>query len=703
LKKSKGMALLTVLLLTTLMVLMAVSMVFISTNNLYLFGTQENKKQALRAAEAGIEYAIYMLNNDPSWGLIRPLSFPKDGISLPVCNKDNSIEEEITINKATFKISFNTGEGKYCSTNNLFSPNPSDDTPPYTAKIISIGEYGSVKKVMRAFLARSDFYPYNLNSEGLIVIGEGSYIIKGNDPNDTNPPGGIYSGWKAKEGEAEVTGIMSSSSDITSYGGLLIAMGKIQGIPSTFDGALKSNMPQSLNIGKINVEEILNRAKAGEYTSGAPINTISPGFVQIIDIPPTASYPGAYPGMIKRSKLDVFDSTGFFNNIIFDTNSGMLKLKNDIYITGDRSNLNTEESRFKILLDLVSPSLQPDVFFLYRRPEAIIREVYVFKDILHGFVLSEFGGTKWIIKLDLNNHTIYSDSHLILGVQLVGKGKIISYGKINCLLGVNSNDVILISEDDLQAEVAEDSETSYNTGFYHATDDLTIKPISAGSVLLAGAIDGVTPEITSRTYNAGFQFYFQTPPRNTTVVGRYEPAPDHDDPNDFWMTDYKGEGIIINKINTPEGDKLVAEGNGGDFEFCIEYDNNRKINLKDKKIEIIQIDKYNYTVNILDTSGNILEPTDFDPGFTHAKLEIFGIQIFRDFYKKHGSYTINMKATIASFNKYRNTNPLHEENQSKLDIGGSIILEQNPDYISDIVNLERTSFRVRKLSCCEIE
>ncbi len=68
-KKIKGIALISVLLLTVLMVIMAVSMLFISTQHLSIIGNIEGKAKALKAAEAGVEYAIYMLDKNPAWGL----------------------------------------------------------------------------------------------------------------------------------------------------------------------------------------------------------------------------------------------------------------------------------------------------------------------------------------------------------------------------------------------------------------------------------------------------------------------------------------------------------------------------------------------------------------------------------------------------------------------------------------------------------
>ena len=64
----KGIMLVSVLILSVLLVMLTVSMVFISSEHLNLLGNVEHKANALNAAEAGIEYALVKLNEDTEWG-----------------------------------------------------------------------------------------------------------------------------------------------------------------------------------------------------------------------------------------------------------------------------------------------------------------------------------------------------------------------------------------------------------------------------------------------------------------------------------------------------------------------------------------------------------------------------------------------------------------------------------------------------------
>jgi len=146
----EGIAMISVLLLTVLLTLMTVSMLFINTNHLSMVGNIEGKEKALKAAEAGVEYAMHMLNEDPAWGLTGDPVFPGGKIVIPgdpntfprftLLNSD-SIPVSYT-KDCRFTITFNQ-TSPYRSVNNLFNPLTGEgNTPPYTAKIISIGRFG---------------------------------------------------------------------------------------------------------------------------------------------------------------------------------------------------------------------------------------------------------------------------------------------------------------------------------------------------------------------------------------------------------------------------------------------------------------------------------------------------------------------------------------------------------------------------------
>ncbi|OPY28848.1 MAG: hypothetical protein A4E27_00261 [Methanobacterium sp. PtaU1.Bin242] len=77
--------------------------------------------------------------------------------------------------------------------------------------------------------------------------------------------------------------------------------------------------------------------------------------------------------------------------------------------------------------------------------------------------------------MNLNDHSIYSDAHLIIGVNVEGNGDMVSRGKIAYLhKGINSDSMASISDDDLIIQTAPGS--NYNIkGYLFSKDDVTIE------------------------------------------------------------------------------------------------------------------------------------------------------------------------------------------------------------------------------------
>ncbi|MEQ8191840.1 MAG: hypothetical protein ABRQ39_28000, partial [Candidatus Eremiobacterota bacterium] len=67
-KNMKAIVLVSVLLLIVLILIMSLSMMTMSSNFLAFIGASETSGRALITSYAGIEYAVYKLNNDPNWG-----------------------------------------------------------------------------------------------------------------------------------------------------------------------------------------------------------------------------------------------------------------------------------------------------------------------------------------------------------------------------------------------------------------------------------------------------------------------------------------------------------------------------------------------------------------------------------------------------------------------------------------------------------
>jgi hypothetical protein len=229
-KTGKGMALISVLLLTVLLAMLTVSMVFISTNHLSMMGNAEQKMKALKSAEAAAEYALARLNKEPNWGSYSGSPDPSDN-------------ETKNLDGSSWEINFSGSE--YLSYNNLQGQTKVDrssigDTkipgsiPAYTAEIICKGKAGNAIKYVKAIFIRNDISPYSLNAEGKIYFAGGDVIIKGmnTDPSVTSP-GQIYSNWDPnKAGEDPNTSFSIEQADLFGMnvdvkGGTASAAGKI--------------------------------------------------------------------------------------------------------------------------------------------------------------------------------------------------------------------------------------------------------------------------------------------------------------------------------------------------------------------------------------------------------------------------------------------------------------------------------------------
>ncbi|MEQ8222249.1 MAG: hypothetical protein ABRQ37_08120, partial [Candidatus Eremiobacterota bacterium] len=314
-KNIKAIVLISVLLLLVVLILMSVSMISLSNNFLSFIGGSETKNRALISACAGIDYAICKLNRDPSWGVTEPKFTPSSPVSipdyLPVCKADTKAGASVELSHSEFFITFGTysstsstlnsysSSSRYHSINNLFGTTAIGDVPPYTARIISIGKCGNSVKVVKAFLTRSDFYPYAINAESSVVFVEGTYDIKGDT--STGKQGDIYSSW-----EGDNTDQFSIIADpgvkkINCNNGILLGKGPISINPGKLDNTTKKErcIPE-LYLSKIEVPQLLNNAAGYQY--GA-YTQISPGMITIKEEPPPAPVPPPAPSSTEETSL----------------------------------------------------------------------------------------------------------------------------------------------------------------------------------------------------------------------------------------------------------------------------------------------------------------------------------------------------------------------------------------------------------------
>lgn len=302
----KGMALVTVLLLTVLIAMMTVSMVFISTNHLYMMGNIEQKVRALKAAEAVAEYALTKLNIDPSWGINH-----QDRITIELDGARGSI---------TF-----ASAGEYLSYNNLKGKNPLDRAstgetrlsgfiPAYGAEVICKGETfdGKGVKYLKVIFVRNDLFPYPINSEGKIVFDAGDVNIYGSD---INTPGHIHSNWDGlsyPNSDSDYWSIQRKNGSLNTKGGTASAVGDID-LPDSTDPNNVRIKPFVGPDGRLNFEDI-DPAKIVDAHNGSSIK-VDPG---------TYSFTNLYyikddPQIMKNVLQSAFTSDDIINNSDFNS------------------------------------------------------------------------------------------------------------------------------------------------------------------------------------------------------------------------------------------------------------------------------------------------------------------------------------------------------------------------------------------------
>ncbi len=165
--KKKGIALISTIVIVSILVMIMVSMVFILTNSTFMTGRYIDNNSAMQVAEAGIAYALSQMNKNPDWtGDINDedgSGYKYSKVSLPEVG-------------GNFYITFNPAKD-YCSYNNLRkgieatrSLKPSGNIPPFTAEVIVRGEANKRVKYVRAVMMRGDFTNSNVSAEGPYVI-----------------------------------------------------------------------------------------------------------------------------------------------------------------------------------------------------------------------------------------------------------------------------------------------------------------------------------------------------------------------------------------------------------------------------------------------------------------------------------------------------------------------------------------------------
>lgn len=209
-----GMLLISILMLTFLLVMLTTSMIIIVSENSNITGKMDKKSKALMAAQAGLEYALYKLIEDPNWS---PAGDVNEGLG----------------NDQRFTLIFNPAE-TYHSYNNLMSDIKSGNTPRYGAEIICKGICGTpgdmAEVIMKGIFLREELVPTPIFAGSELFIscdsgsdGSASMDIQGDKPGD---PGRIHS-------NTNINLNIADSFDLK--GGMITSVGTVTGASGTID------------------------------------------------------------------------------------------------------------------------------------------------------------------------------------------------------------------------------------------------------------------------------------------------------------------------------------------------------------------------------------------------------------------------------------------------------------------------------------
>lgn len=219
-KKQNGNALITVLMIASLFLIIALAIATGTTHHLMISSSKGEAEKALTLARAGVEQVIYTIedyNEENPVDLLNPSQYSNSKTTRKT-NKNSSIPipapledlskmlEEVFDDSSnpnndlpgyhgegTVEITFMQNNNKPYSTNNFYSSTPSIGwggrvVPPYSIHVISVGRIGSTEKKLEAIIskrwpyalfARHDFALWNSSIKGNIFSG---YItLGGND------------------------------------------------------------------------------------------------------------------------------------------------------------------------------------------------------------------------------------------------------------------------------------------------------------------------------------------------------------------------------------------------------------------------------------------------------------------------------------------------------------------------------------------
>ena len=254
-------------------------------------------------------------------------------------------------------------------------------------------------------------------------------------------PGKAHSNWKdADPNEPSIKKSFSSGNKLSTNKGFFSARGKIfddSVDPNSYDCVKNENIESKAQIGELDIEQIINENK------GKADISIGPGEVRIVK---KEWDEGKGDG--KKEKHTEFSLEGLpEGSYTIDKKTGLVTILKDIYVSG---NMNSDTQKDKWIGDT---SVHSNSLYFKRSDDTIFTGDSIYDEI-YGTTEITSPYTAQYAKVNLNGHSIYSNSHLIMGVELIGQGSMVTTGKLSYLQGSTCDDIVAVSGDDLTVELS---------------------------------------------------------------------------------------------------------------------------------------------------------------------------------------------------------------------------------------------------------
>ncbi|MEQ8221204.1 MAG: hypothetical protein ABRQ37_02800 [Candidatus Eremiobacterota bacterium] len=321
---SKGIVIISVLMVTVVLLMVASSLLVLNYYNLGFTNMSENKVSALKIAEAGVAYAIYNLKENPAWEPNVPVVYHMKGVP------------------GRFEITFDRSK-PYYSVNNL--KNDATDpavlpgwggkgVPGHSVDLIITAYAGKdndtkAVKHIRAILQRDIYYPGSFSS-GQTTVDANTADIK-TEATKENPSeaGNIHSNSvKTGGGSDDGYAINTKNSKVLLHGGKASAQGDIN-ISNLDTGSTTASLSPGKNVTPLDLNKIITNGKA-------KVSNKLTGGTYVIN-KDNVNGPSTLPASCKvdKGKLYIKEDLAFTGDVKFELNN---KSKDSgIYLEKDKN------------------------------------------------------------------------------------------------------------------------------------------------------------------------------------------------------------------------------------------------------------------------------------------------------------------------------------------------------------------------------